>query len=202
MIALEEGRLTEARAAFDTGLDIARQIRLRREETVLLCSLAELHLRQGDFEAAINCATEAHALAANFDIISSAEAAAVVALWAALLAGKTDVASAWHDVVAAITEPLQPEVRGRLALARAMLALHQPAPDREHLADLLAEATAYEASLSEEERAYAALLRAELAFSRTGWHGAAEAWHAFAARANTLSNPILHRFASIHCALF
>ncbi len=202
VIALEEGRLAEARAAFDTGLDIARQIRLRREETVLLCSLAELHLRQGDFEAAINCATEAHTLAANFDIASSAEAAAVVAFWAALLAGKTDVASAWHDVVAAITEPLQPEVRGRLALARAMLALHQPAPDREHLADLLAEATAYEASLSEEERAYAALLRAELAFSRTGWHGAAEAWRDFAARAGTLSDPILHRFASIHRALF
>jgi len=202
VMAMEEGRHAEARMAFDTGLEIARETRLRREETVLLCSLAELALRQNDFEQSINRSTEAHALAANFDITGSAEAAAAGACWAALLAGHMAVARAWHDVAAAITAPSQPEARGRLALARAMLALQQPDPDVERLAGLLDEATACEASLSEDERAYVALLRAEIAFSRAGWHRAAEAWEYFAAHAGALSETILHRFASVHRKLF
>ncbi|MDW8212678.1 MAG: tetratricopeptide repeat protein [Roseiflexaceae bacterium] len=202
VMTMEEGRYTEAHTAFTTGLAIARHARLRREETVLLCSLAELYLRQGDFEQSINRFTEAHTLATNFDIANSAETAAAGALWAALLAGNTALASAWHDVAATMTAPSQPEVRGRLALARAMLALQQADPDLERLSGFLAEATACEASLSDEERAYAALLRAELAFSCADWHRAADAWERFAARAGALSEPLLHRFATVHRTLF
>lgn len=202
VMATEEGRYAEARAALTAGLDIARQTRLRREETVLLCSLAELHLRQGDFEQSIARFAEAHTLASNFDIASSAETAAAGALWAALLAGNTAAASAWHDAAAAITAPSQPEVRGRLALARAMLALQRPDPDLTRLSDVLAEATACEASLSVEERAYAALLRAEIAFSCADWHRAADVWEHFAARAGALSDTVLRRFAMVHRALF
>jgi ATP/maltotriose-dependent transcriptional regulator MalT len=202
VMAMEEGRYAEARAAFDTGLDIARQIGLRREETVLLCSLAELMLRQGDVEQSIRCASEAYALATTFDIASSAEAAAAIGLWSALLAGDRAAASVWSDRTAAITAPFQPEVRGRLALARAMLAMQQTNPDPERLAGFLAEATAYEAALSNDERAYAALLRADIACSRAGWQRAAEEWADFVARAGALSETVLHRFATVHRKLF
>lgn len=202
VMAMDEGRYAEARAAFDTGLDIARHTRLRREETVLLCSLAELYLRQNDFEQSIDHFTRAHALATNFDIASSAETALAGALWAALLAGNMAVASAWHDVAAAITTPSQPEVRGRLALARAMLLLlQQPRPETERLSHFAAEAMDYEASLSHNERAYAALLRAEIA-SGAGWRHATDAWNDFVARAETLSEPVVRRFAAIHRSLF
>jgi LuxR family maltose regulon positive regulatory protein len=202
VMAMEEGRYAEARAAFDTGLDIARHTGLRREESVLLCSLAELMLRQGDVEQSIHCAAEAHALATAFDIASSAEAAAATALWSALLVGDRAATSAWSDRTAAIVAPFQPEVRGRLALARAMLAMQQSNPDPERLANFLAEATVCEAALSNEERAYVALLRADIAYSRAGWQCAAAEWADFVARASTLSEPLLHRFAAVHRKLF
>lgn len=85
VMAMEDGRCAEARTTFDLGLEIARQTGLRREETVLLCSLAELDLREGDFEQAIQRFTAAPTLATCLDIASSAEAAAAGALWAAIL---------------------------------------------------------------------------------------------------------------------
>ncbi|MFQ3683044.1 transcriptional regulator [Roseiflexus sp.] len=202
VIAMEEGRYAEARNAFESGLAIARQTRLRREETVLLCSRAELNMREGDLEQSINSYTEAHALAVNFDMTNNAEAAAAGAFWAALLAGNLAVARAWHDVTATIDAPSQPEVRGRLALARAMLTMQQRQPDTAHLSRLAAEATACELSLSEEDRAYAALLQAEIFFAQSGWRRAVEAWERFELYAGGLSPPILHRFAMVHRRLF
>ncbi len=202
VIAMEEGRYTEARNAFESGLAIARQTGLRREETVLLCSLAELNMREGDLEQSINGYTEAHALAVNFDMTNHAEAAAAGAFWAALLADNLAVARAWHDVTATIDVPLQPDVRGRLALARAMLTMHQRQPDTAYLSRLAAEATACEPSLGEEDRAYAALVQAEILFTQSGWRRAAEAWERFERYASGLSAPIVHRFATVHRRLF
>ncbi len=202
MMAMEEGRFAEARAAFDDGLAIARQTGRRRDETALRCSLAELDMLEGDLEQAVARYTEAHALAVRLDVASSIEAAAAGALWVAVLAGDLALAQAWHDVAAAIVAPAQPEVRGRLALARAMLALLQPRPDPGYLGGLAAEATAREAYLSESERAYAALLRAELVFARAGWHRAAAEWDTFAARAASLPESLILRFVAPHRKLF
>ena len=202
VMAMEEGRFAEARTTLDLGLEIARQTELRREETVLLCSLAELDLREGDFEQAIQRFTTAHALATRLDIASSVEAAAAGALWAAILADNLTLAQAWHDTAASIVTPLQPEVRGRLALARAALGLQSPRPECASLAGLLTEASACETSLSEDERTYMALLRTELAFARSGWHAAASLWEQFAARATTLPETLWRRFASMHRPLF
>jgi hypothetical protein len=47
-----------------------------------------------------------------------------------------------------------------------------------------------------------ALLRAELAFARSGWHAAASLWEQFAARAATLPETLWRRFASMHRPLF
>ncbi len=60
VMAMEDGRCAEARTTFNLGLEIAQQTGLRREETVLLCSLAELDLREGDFEQAIQRFTAEH----------------------------------------------------------------------------------------------------------------------------------------------
>ncbi|MGQ9547884.1 MAG: tetratricopeptide repeat protein [Roseiflexus sp.] len=202
VMAMEEGRFTEAHATFGLGLEIARQTGLRREETVLLCSTAELDLREGNFERAIQHFTTAHTLAIRLDITSSVEAAAAGALWAAILSGDPTLVQTWYGMAASIVTPLQPEVRGRMALARAALALQCPHPEHAPVAGLLSEAMACEASLGEDERTYMALLRAELAFARSGWQRAASAWEEFARRAVTLSETLWHRFASIHCTLF
>lgn len=202
IMAMEEGRYAEARAAFDDGMTIARQTGRRREETVLRCSLAELDILEGDLDQAVARYTEAHALAVRLDIASSVEAAAAGALWAAVLSGDLALSQAWHDVAAAILAPAQPETRGRLALARAMLTLVQPRPDLGYVSVLSGEATAYEAYLSETERAYAALLRAELVFTRSGWHRAQVEWESFAARAATLPELLLLRYVAPHRRLF
>lgn len=202
VMAMEDGRCAEARTTFDLGLEIARQTGLRREETVLLCSLAELDLREGDFEQAIQRFIAAPTLATCLDIASSAEAAAAGALWAAILSDNLALAQMWHEMAAPVVTPLQPEVRGRLALARAALALQRSHPEDASIAGLLTEATACEPSLSEDERTYLALLRAELAFARSGWHAAVALWEQFSARATTLSETLWRRFAAMHHALF
>jgi ATP/maltotriose-dependent transcriptional regulator MalT/DNA-binding SARP family transcriptional activator len=202
MLAMEEGRYAEARAAFETGLAIAQQTTRRREEAVLRCSMAELDVLEGELEQALARFTEAHALAMQTDVLSSAEAAAAGALWTAALQGDAAMAQAWLDVASAIFGPGQPEVRGRKALGQAMLLLLQPRPDFAALADLAAEVTAVEAYLSAPERAYLALLRATLTFERTGWPRAKAEWETFARRAADLPEALLVRFVPPHQRIF
>jgi ATP/maltotriose-dependent transcriptional regulator MalT/DNA-binding SARP family transcriptional activator len=201
-LAMEEGRYDEARAAIESGLDIARATARRREETLLRCSMAEVDIMEGELEQAIGRFTEAHTLSMRMDVSSSVEAAAAGALWAAALAGDLAVAQAWLDIAAAIVAPGQPEVRGRLALGQALLMQHQPRPNQHDLADLAAEATAAEPYLSPPERAYLALLRATLTFERSGWPRAASEWETFASRAAELAEPLLLRFVPPHQRAF
>ncbi|HWQ13302.1 MAG TPA: AAA family ATPase, partial [Roseiflexaceae bacterium] len=167
-LAMEDGRPAEARAAFEAGLAIARQTARRREETLLCCSMAELDILEGELDQALARFTDTHALAVRIELPASVEAAAAGALWAAALAGDAALGRAWLDVTAAFVAPGQPEVRGRLALGRAMLELLQKRPDQALVQALLAEATAHEPYLSAPERAGLALLRAGLTFERTG----------------------------------
>jgi ATP/maltotriose-dependent transcriptional regulator MalT/DNA-binding SARP family transcriptional activator len=201
-LAMEEGRFDEARAAIEAGLDIARATVRRREETLLRCSMAEVDILEGELDQAIGRFTEAHTLAMRMDVLSSVEAAAAGALWAAALAGDLAVAHAWLDIAAAIMSPGQPEVRGRLALGQALLGLHQPRPSLHDLADLAAEATAAEPYLSAPERAYLALLRATLTFERSGWPRAVAEWETFTNRAAELGDALLLRFVSPHRRIF
>jgi ATP/maltotriose-dependent transcriptional regulator MalT len=201
-LAMEEGRFDEARAAIESGLDIARATARRREETLLRCSMAEVDIMEGELDQAIGRFTEAHTLSMRMDVPSSVETAAAGALWAAALAGDLAVAQAWLDIATAIVAPGQPEVRGRLALGQGLLALHQPRPNLYDIADLAAEATAAEAYLSVPERAYLALLRATLTFERSGWPRAAAEWETFANRAADLSDALLLRFVGPHQQIF
>jgi LuxR family maltose regulon positive regulatory protein len=201
-LAMEEGRFDEARAAIESGLQIARATARRREETLLHCSLAEVDILEGELEQGLGRFTEAHTLSMRMDVPSSVEAAAAGALWAAALAGDAAVAQAWLDIASAIVAPGQPEVRGRIALGQGLLALLQPRPSLHDLADLAAEATAVEPYLSPSERAYVALLRATLTFERSGWPRAVAEWETFVSRAAGLPDTLLLRFVPPHQRIF
>ncbi|MFO7167086.1 MAG: transcriptional regulator [Chloroflexota bacterium] len=197
-LAMEDGRAVEARAALEAGLAIAQQTARRREETILRCSMAELDILEGDLEQALTRFTETHAMAVRMDLPVSVEAAAAGALWAAVLGGDTGLGRAWLDVTSAFAAPTQPEVRGRLALGRALFEQLQKRPDHALVADLVAEATAHEAFISAPERAALALLRAALSFARGGWARAAAEWEEFAARAEGLPDLLQIRIAALH----
>ncbi len=199
---MEEGRYDEARAAIETGLAIARQTARRREETLLRCSMAEVDILEGEIEQALARFTEAHALSMRTDVTSSVEAAIAGALWAAALAGDAAVAQAWRDIAESIVAPGQPEVRGRLALGQALLAMLDRRPSYASLADLAAQATAVEAYLGRPERAYLALLRATLTFERSGWPRASGEWRTFESHAAGVSDALLLRFAPPHRKIF
>jgi LuxR family maltose regulon positive regulatory protein len=198
MLAMEEGRYAEARVACETGLLIARQTARRREETLILCSMGELDILEGDLEPAVARFTEAHALAVRMDVHGSIEGAAVGALWAVALQGDAALGQAWLDVASASFTPATAEVRGRRALGQSMVLLLQPRPKLVEIADLLAEATAVEVYLGAPERAYMALLRAIVIFERAGWPRAVAEWESFVSRAAGLPEALLPRFAALH----
>jgi ATP/maltotriose-dependent transcriptional regulator MalT len=202
MLAMEEGRHAEARAALDTGMALAQQTARRREETILRCSLAELDILEGDLEQALARFTEAHTLAVRMELLGSIEAAAVGALWTAALQGDVALGQAWLDVASAGMAADQPEVRGRRVLGQSLLALQQPHPALAEIADLAAVATAVEAYLSGIELAYLALLRATVTCERTGWPRAATDWETFEARAAMLPDALLLRFVPAHRRVF
>jgi ATP/maltotriose-dependent transcriptional regulator MalT len=200
-LAMEDGRTVEARAAFEAGLVIARQTARRREETILRCSMAELDILEGELEQALARFTETHAQAVRMDLPASIEAAAAGALWAAALQGDAAIGRAWLDVAEGFVAPGQPEIRGRLALGRALLERMQKRPDQALVAALAAEATAHEAFLSGAERTALALLRASLTFERAGWPRAGAEWEAFVARSHDLPDTLLVKLAGAHRGL-
>jgi DNA-binding SARP family transcriptional activator len=96
--------------------------------------------------------------------------------------------------VAALGQPLQPEVRARKALTESLLLIRRPRPDLDRLAENAAEAASAESLLRTSERAYLALLRAALSYEQGGWAKAIDAWGAFEARAASLPEALLRHF--------
>jgi DNA-binding SARP family transcriptional activator len=201
-VAMEQGRYTEARAAFETGLTLAHETGRRREEATLRRSMADLDLYEGQFSHALIHFREAYALAARLDLLDDMAIAAVGALWAAVLAGTSAEAETWQQIVAEHAVSDLPEVRGRKALALSLLLLRQPRPDGALLAKHLAEAMAVDDAMLAADRAYLALLRAAQIFERTGWAEAAAVWEGFEHRAAGLSEALLMHFVPPHRRLF
>ncbi len=200
-LATEEGRYDEAREALEAGLALAQQTTRRREETLLRCSIAEIDVMEGDLEQALARFTEAHALAMRMDVASSVLAAAAGALWAAALQGDMAVAQAWLDITSSSAASL-PELRGRLALGQALLALLGRRPNMAQVAELAAEATEATPYLSAPEYAALALLDGLIAHDQAGWPAARAAWAEFEARAARLPETLLARFVRPHQRLF
>src|SRR4029078_3225539 len=73
-MAILEGGLSEARAAFDTGLEIARQTARHREEAYLCYSLGELDIIDGNPAQALIRFNEAPTTAMRMGVTQTVEA--------------------------------------------------------------------------------------------------------------------------------
>lgn len=201
-LAMDEHHYAQAHTALTTGLQMAEQAGYRREELLLRCHLAELALLEGELEQALALFSETHLLTAQLDIPCVIEAAAIGALWAAVLLDDSAAISTWQRAVAKVGVPKQPDTRGRYALARSMLNYRRPTCNQKLPAELVAEAAAVEQFLLPIERAYLALLHAALIHAREGWPGAAAAWQQFEQRSAHVADAALRCFAIAHYSLF
>ncbi|MBS1966445.1 MAG: transcriptional regulator [Chloroflexi bacterium SZAS-1] len=200
-LATDEGRYEEGREALEAGLALARQTARRREETLLRCNLADIDVLEGDLDQALARFTEVHTLAMRMDVSSSVAAAAAGALWVAALQGDSAVAQAWLDIASSLEATGQPEVRGRMALAHALLCMQQKRPSLAQVAELAAAAAEEEGALSWPEQAYLVLLQTALQFAQGGWAAAAAGWPLFTARAARLSEALVIRLVRPHHTL-
>ncbi|MDQ2998054.1 MAG: transcriptional regulator, partial [Chloroflexota bacterium] len=201
-MAMVEGVLIEARAAFDTGLEIARQTARHREEAYLCYSIAELDIADGNPAQALAHFREAHDLALRMGVMQTVDAAAIGAFWATAVLGDTSVAAQWQQQVVAAGEPSAPEVRARKALAECLWLLQQHEHNFTALAELAQKAASTEALLQLPERAYLALLQATLLFEQHGWPAAVAAWDAFECWAAKLPEILLRYFVPAHERIF
>ena len=94
--------MSEARAAFDTGLEIARQTARHREEAYLCYSLGELDIIDGNPAQALIRFSEARNTAMRMGVTQTVEAAAVGALWATAVLGDTNAAQHWQQQTKAV----------------------------------------------------------------------------------------------------
>ncbi len=202
MNALLERRYVEARAALDTGLELAQQTARCREEAFLCCSLAEVDVLEGQLAQAFERFVGAHALAVRADTAGILVSSAVGAFWVAALQGDLTLAQTWRATAMAAGPSIPTEARGRMALADALLQLDQPGLDFDALVGLAAEATAVETLLQALELACLALLRTFIALARDSWAGAELEWAGFADRAAQLPDTLLQRFVPPFRAVF
>jgi ATP/maltotriose-dependent transcriptional regulator MalT/DNA-binding SARP family transcriptional activator len=202
MMALLERRYEEARTAFDTGLELARQTARRREEAFLCCSLAELDVLEGQLDQAFEHFVTAHALAVRADTAGILASAAVGAFWVATLQSDLAAMQSWQAAAEAAKQSIPAEARGRMALASALMQLNQPRPDLDILGNLAAEATASAESLQPLELACLALLRAAVALKQASWASVEPEWAGFAERAVQLPDVLLQRLVPPFGAVF
>jgi ATP/maltotriose-dependent transcriptional regulator MalT len=200
VVALEERRYAEARAAFQSGLELARQTSRRREEVDLLCNMADLDLIEGHVGQALAVFREAYEIAVRMDLVASGEAA-IGALWAAAIQGDVAEAGLWLQHVQAKEQPRALAARARSALARSLLLLRQPRPDLSAIVALAAQAGAAQSLISIDRMALA-LLRATIAFEQRGWSAASAEWEAFVQSSAGLPEPLLTHFVVFHRRLF
>jgi ATP/maltotriose-dependent transcriptional regulator MalT len=201
-LALEEGQLSEARTALETGLEIARQTARHREESYLCFSIGELAIAEGQPAQALAHFREAYDLAKRMAVTSQIDASAVGAIWAAALQGNKEAAAAWQPLVMNQGDTHPPEVRGRHILAESLLLALQSQLDAARLADNITWARAAETVLQKPERVYLALLEATLVFEQHGWPQAADAWGSFELHAEHLPEPLLRAFVLPHTRMF
>jgi ATP/maltotriose-dependent transcriptional regulator MalT/DNA-binding SARP family transcriptional activator len=202
MLALMERRYVEARAALDTGLELARQTARRREEAFLGCSLAELDVLEGQLAQAFERFVAAHALAVRVDTAGILASAAVGAFWVAALQSDLAAAQTWRATAEAAKSSIPAEARGRMALADALMQLERPRPDLDALVNLTAEATAVTESLQPLELACLALLRTIVALKHESWIAAEPEWAGFADHAAQLPDTLLQRLVPPFSAVF
>jgi ATP/maltotriose-dependent transcriptional regulator MalT/DNA-binding SARP family transcriptional activator len=201
-LAMEENHYLEARAAFDTGLELAREAGRHREEAYLRYSIGELAIVEGQPAQASTHFREVYEFATRMGVADRIEAAAVSALWAAALLADQEAIAHWRQALHAIDASSRSDVRGRRALAESLLLFQRPQLDLNTALDLVRQAAAVEETLQIPERAYLALLRTAVCAEQAGWSSAVVLWESFEAHAVTLPDGILRAFVSAHQQLF
>jgi ATP/maltotriose-dependent transcriptional regulator MalT len=201
-LAMLEGASAEAHAAFDVGIEIARQTARHREEAYLCYSMGELDIADGNPAEALSRFREARDLAMRMGVAQTVHAAAVGALWATAVLGDMSAAQHWQQQTQAASDTIPLEVRGRRALAESLLLIRQKKDSCVALTELVQAAAAAETVLQMPERAYLALLQASVVFEQSGWTAAAECWGAFESRAARLPAELLRYFVPPHERLF
>jgi DNA-binding SARP family transcriptional activator/Tfp pilus assembly protein PilF len=201
-MAMLEGVLTEARTAFDTGIEIARHTARHREEAYLRYSIAELDIAEGNPVQALRHFGEAHDLALRMGVTQTVDAAAIGAYWASAVLGDTNAAQQWQQHAKAAGAPTVPEARGRKALAECFWLLRRQPHSFTALAELAQNAASTEATLQPPERAYLALVQATLLFEQHGWPAAVPAWNVFESWAAKLPATLLRYFVPAHERIF
>lgn len=169
-LAIEEGRLADARIYLKEGLELAEQYGRRRTHVLLLCGLADIALFETQFEQALASYAIAHDIACRAQLNAEQAYACVGALRAAALAGLRDEQQRWRhalDQLSASSLAAQPHL---VALVRALVSNNL----QEQLHQLnLAEGAPY---MSLHDCAQLMLLRAQVAFQCEGWKAAATLW--------------------------
>jgi DNA-binding SARP family transcriptional activator len=141
-LAMEEGHYLDARTAFQTGLELARQAGRHREEAYLRYSIGELAIAEGQLTQAVGHFRDVYELAAHMGVADRVEAAAVRALWAAALLADLEGVAHWRQALHALDIARRPDLRGRHALAEGLLLARRSPSDLTELARLAEQAAA------------------------------------------------------------
>jgi len=201
-LAMEETHYLEARAAFDTGLELARQADRHREEVFLRCSIGELAIAEGRLAQALTHFREAYELATHMSVADRVEVAAVSALWAAALLADEQAIAQWRQALRPIDASSRSEVRARWALAESLRLFRQPQLDLNAALEFVGQVAAVEETLQIPERAHLALLRAAVCAEQAGWHAAIALWETFETYAVVMPDSLLRAFVAAHQHLF
>lgn len=202
MLAMEEGQLADARAAFETGLTVAAEAARYREALYLHHSLGELAILEGRPSQALPSFQAAYDLAMHIRVPANAAAAAGGGLWAAALAHQRAAAHEWDRALQQLSDLAGSPGQLRRQLAWALLS---PARSEAQIGELhrqAPETLAASAGLTPPECAYVQLLATAQLFEYGGWERAAAAWPAFEASAAGLPDTALCLFVPAHEALF
>ncbi|GAB4124814.1 MAG: hypothetical protein OHK0050_36480 [Roseiflexaceae bacterium] len=190
VLAMQAGRFQVARPALSNGLQIARHSGRRREAMILLTSLGDLDLFEGQLNSAEQSYHEAYGLAQQLDLNSTITLVAVSLALIGALRGQAAMVQEWLDLVNQRSLNLPADQQFRRSLAQGVVLATQAPLDAKGLRALL-DRSGYEpelaAELSRFELALFFLLEALAATESI----ARQAWRSFSEYANQLPSTAL-----------
>jgi tetratricopeptide (TPR) repeat protein len=169
-LAIEEGRLDDARSHLNEGLALAERYGRRRSQVQLLCGLAELALFETKFDAALALYANASEIATSAQLSAEQAYAGASALRAAVFADDQPARRRWQQALDRLPKAGEQAYRGLVALAQA-LSEANPTLVLRYLSQ--AEQAPY---LALHDRVLLLLLRAQVIFLQDGWQAAAPHW--------------------------
>ncbi|GAB4196091.1 MAG: hypothetical protein OHK0022_13350 [Roseiflexaceae bacterium] len=197
-IETQQGRYAEARLALETGLEIARATRLRREENGLSQSLAELELYEGRLPQALQCFQSTYERATEIDKPKQRAAAAVGALLVAALQGQMGEVQRWQRITRALEIERWPQLRAAAQLAEAYALIQQHPSDKQHLGELCDQIEPLAPRLKNYEQLCLGLLLIHQALVLKGWDAARPLWQEWEQRSGQYSQELLQAVARPH----